>query len=293
MAGVIPLIDTAYEIVITASVRLIHGWLSLFAIPPRETTLIDEKESRGEIMRQRKVAYDILERSMPALAARGKNTIMYALARKTPLYDGPTIAFDSERATIPYGSLVLVVEPEGRFYRVIWNTHEGWVLKEHLADRASLVYPTFVQGEENSVDHPNTARVRALIDDEFGLAHSEFPLQAGEYVLYKLLRRGLSIPWPDDNSLPRTPGSWHTILRGMSGIHISVAPRAGSLMEYTEEQGIGHLAYVEAVFPDGTIIVSEANHPHAGIYSERTLSKEEWRSLRPVFIEVSHKNELV
>jgi hypothetical protein len=289
MAGVLPIIDTAYDIAITSSIRLIRGWLALFDVPPAAAVTEQEEPVAGSVIRN-EASYDALERAMPVLAARGKNTIMYAMARKTPLYDGPTIAFDSERATIPYGALVLVVEPEGRFYRVIWNTHEGWVLKEHLADRASLVYPNFIPGEENSVDHPNTARVRALLDDEFGLAHSEFPLQAGEYVLYKLWRRGLTIPWPKGD-VPRTPGMWHTLLRGGEGIHMSVAPRAGSLMEYTEAQGIGHVAYVEAVFPDGMIAISEANHPHAGIYSERTLAKDVWQALRPVFIEVSCRHE--
>jgi hypothetical protein len=37
------------------------------------------------------------------------------------------------------------------------------------------------------------------------------------------------------------------------------------------------------------IAISEANFPHSGIYSERTLAKDVWRALRPVFIEVSEK----
>ena len=201
------------------------------------------------------------------------------------MYANPTIAFDSQRARIPYGSLVLVMEPQGRFYRIVWNEYEGWVLKDHLADRASTVYPAFTHGQENLVDSPNTAHVRTLISDEFGLAHSEFPLQAGEYIAYKFLRRGIRIPWPQVR--PHMPGSWHQILRGAPGIHIGVMPKQGTIMEYVSEQEVGHLAYVEAVFPDGTITISEANYPHGGIYSERALTKDGWKSLRPVFIEVS------
>ena len=293
MAGVLPLIDTAYDIAVHSSVRLIRFWLSLFEPPVTSLYLPKDLEYDEEPTRESSKDLSLSERvasgeSHTPTLVRGKNTVMYAATKETPLYNGPTIAFDSCKTTIPYGALVLVVEPAGRFYRVIWDTHEGWVLKEHLADRASMVYPEFVHGEENSVDHTNTARVRALIRDEFGLGNSEFSLQAGEYVLYRLMRRGVRIVWPNDH-VSRAPGSWHTILRGAPHIHIGVMPRVGSILEYADEHGMGHVAYVEAVFPDSMIAISEANFPHSGIYSERTLAKDVWRALRPVFIEVSEK----
>lgn len=49
---------------------------------------------------------------------------------------------------------------------------------------------------------------------------------------------------------------------------------------------VGHVAYVEAVFPDDTITISEVNFPDSGIYNERSLLKEEWKSLKPVFIQI-------
>lgn len=220
--------------------------------------------------------------------SRGKSTVMYTAVHEAPLYREPTVAFDSQIARIPYGALVLAVELQGRFCKVIWNTCEGWVRKEHLADRARAVYPEFIQGAENPAESLNAVRVRACIGDVFGLAHSEFPLQAGEYVLYRLFRRGFSIPWPQADA-PRVPGSWHSILRGVAGVHIRVTPKVGTILEYTGEHDIGHLAYVEAVFPDETIVISEANYPHSGIYSERTLNAQAWRALKPLYIEVSHK----
>lgn len=287
MAGVIPLIDTAYGIAVDSSVRLIRFWFSLFEPPVNSRYLPKELVYEEELgMEATDGVYTESRTSTPRALVRGKNTIMYAATKETPLYNGPTIAFDSCKATIPYGALVLVVEPVGRFYRAIWGAHEGWILKEHLADRASMVYPEFVHGQENSVDHTNTARVRALIGDEFGLSNSEFPLQAGEYVLYRLMRRGLRIVWPSSRA-PRAPGSWHTILRGAPLIHIGVMPRVGSIIEYADDHDVGHVAYVEAVFPDSMIAISEANFPHSGMYSERTLSKDAWRALKPVFIEVS------
>jgi hypothetical protein len=188
-------------------------------------------------------------------------------------------------ATISYGEMFMVLEPRGRFFRVLWNGKEGWVLREDLVDRAVNVYPQFVKGEENPVDHSNTAHIRAILGDPFGLSRSEFALQAGEYVLYKLWRKGLRIEWPDIR--PRVPGLWHKILKGSEKVHVGVTPRVGSVMEYMLNEDIGHLAYVEAVFPDDTITISEANFPDSGIYNERELKREEWRELKPVFIQVT------
>ncbi len=161
---------------------------------------------------------------------------------------------------------------------------EGWVLRDDLSDRAAYVYPEFIVGEENQTDDPNTQRLRAAILDEFCGTEAEVPLQAGEYVVYKLMRRGKKISWPSIR--PRTPGRWHTFLKGTPGIHIGIAPKMGSVMECTLENDIGHLAYVEAVFPDERITISEAHYPDDGIYNERTLTKEEWQELNPIFIEV-------
>jgi hypothetical protein len=210
---------------------------------------------------------------------------MYAGNIQVPVYKNPTIEFDTKIGDIPYGEMVMMLEPRGRFSRVVWNEVEGWVLREDLVDRAARVYPEFMIGQENSVDHPNTVHVRAILGDVFGIGRSEFSLQAGEYVLYRLWKKGIRIVWPQTES-PRVPGLWHKILKGVSGIHIGVTPKVGSIMEYMFNDDIGHLAYVEAVFPDNTITISEVNYPDAGIYNEREITKEEWRELKPVFISV-------
>ena len=212
------------------------------------------------------------------------NIIMYAGTVAVPLFSNPTIAFDSQIATIPYGDLVMMHEPQGRFYKVLWNGKDGWVLKDDLVDRTLGVHPQFRVGGENLIDHSNTAYVRTIINDIFGLSRSEFPLQAGEYIVYRLWKKGLRIAWPETR--PRVPGVWHSILKGVPGIHIGVIPKAGSVMEYILEGDIGHLAFVEAVFPDETISLSEVNYPDSGIYNERELTRDMWRELRPVFITV-------
>jgi hypothetical protein len=214
-----------------------------------------------------------------------KNTVMYAQSVRVPVFKNPTIEFDGQIGEVPFGDMVIVLEPRGRFYHIAWNALEGWVLKDDIADRAMRVYPAFTIGEENTIDHPNTAQVRAILGDVFGLGRSEFALQAGEYVLYRLWRKGKRIVWPDIR--PRVPGLWHKILKGSTQIHIGVVPKVGVIMEYMLSPEMGHLAYVEAVFPDYTITISEANFPDSGIYNERVLTKEEWKEFHPVFMTVS------
>jgi hypothetical protein len=214
-----------------------------------------------------------------------KNTVMYAGSIDVPLYTRPTQEFDGVMSTITYGDMVMVLEQAGRFMHVAHDGREGWVLREDLVDRAAYVYPEFVIGEKNELDDPNTIRTRAMIKDLFGGSRVEFPLQAGEYVVYRLLRKGIHIMWPETR--PRVPGMWHSFLKGMIGVHISISPKTGTVMEYTLPEEIGHVAYVEAVFPDETITISETNFPDSGIYNERVLTRDEWKELTPVFIQIS------
>lgn len=214
-----------------------------------------------------------------------KNTIMYTGGQNVPLYQQPTVEFDGIIARIPYGAMVMVLEGRGRWSRVAFGNYTGYVLRDELIDRAGGVYPDFTIGEANRADDPNTLKVRACIEDEFGGGAADIPLQATEYVLYKLYRKGKHIAWPDER--PRLPGNWHEILRGSKNTHMGIVPKEGVIMEYTLSHGEGHVAYVETMLLDETISISEANYPADGIYNERILTKEEWRELHPIFIEVA------
>ncbi len=213
------------------------------------------------------------------------HTVAYVSSARAPLFGSPSKDFDTVITALPYGAMAMVLEEKGRFVRIAQDGITGWMLKEDLADRAAYVYPEFVVGEKNDAEDPNTLRVRACIKDEFFGGESEAVLQAGEYVLYKLMRKGQSINWPPTR--PRKPGEWHIILRGAPGIYIGIAPKSQSIMEYSLPNGVGQLAYVEAVFPDERITFTEVNNPDHGIYSERTLTKEEWQVLNPVFIQTT------
>jgi len=218
-------------------------------------------------------------------APGGKNTLMYVGGNETPMFLRATKEFDSVVAKLPYGAMVMVLEQNGRWARAVYNTFTGWILREDLVDRAAYVYPQFVLNEQNTAHDPNTIRIRAMLDDAFAGGVSELDLQAPEYVTYRLMRKGLTIPWPETR--PRTPGLWHKILKGAAGVHIGVVPKTGSVMEYMLSEDTGHLAYVEAVFPDETINISEVHYPDRGIYNERVLTREEWMELKPLFIQVT------
>lgn len=222
------------------------------------------------------------EREVPS---GGKNTIMYVGSTELPMYKNPTPEFDAVSATLSYGDMVMMIEEKGRWSRVVHGEEEGWMLRDELVDRAAHVYPKFVIGEQNNADDPNTFRVRAMLHDMFGGAAADLPLQAGEYIMYRLIRKGLQVSWPQVR--PRVPGAWHSILKGVPGVHIGVTPKTGSVMEYMYTDEIGHLAYVEAVFPNETINISEVNYPDSGIYNERVLTRDEWREFKPVFVQIT------
>ena len=213
-----------------------------------------------------------------------KNMVMYTSSAHVPVYQNPTIEFDTKIASIPYGEMVMMIDVRGRFHKIIWNDVSGWVLKDDVVDKAVKIQPKLIIGEENQSDSPNTVHIRAMISDEFGVGQTDFSLQAGEYVLYKLWEKNHVIEWP--KTRPRTPGMWHKILRGVPKVHIGVVPKADAIMEYVHEDSFGHVAYVDAVYPDETISISEANFPDSGKYNERTLTKDEWKELRPVFINI-------
>ena len=124
-----------------------------------------------------------------------------------------------------------------------------------------------------------------MIADVFSGGEAGLPLHSEEYIYYKLFSRGIVLPDVEDR--PRVAGSWQKLFKGVSGTHISVRPKTGSIMEYVTEEDEGHVAYVEAVFPDESISLSEVGIPTNGYYNERMLSKEVWQELKPVFLQFS------
>lgn len=213
-----------------------------------------------------------------------KNTIVYVATSGAPLRFAPEKGSDTVIARMPFGSMLVAVEQKGEWVRVFYSGMEGYVEIVDLADRAAYVHPKFAIGQENDAHDPTTARVRAMIEDEFSYGEGDTPLQAEEYVLYKLARNGIHPKWPTVR--PRAAGAWTRILRGAEGVRVASEPSARSIVEW-EEEGKGHVAFIEAVYPDESIQLSEANWPDRGIYNERVMAKEEWTRLHPSFIAFS------
>lgn len=215
-----------------------------------------------------------------------KNTVMYIGTAGAPVYVFPTRAFDTLIGRVPFGKMIMVLGQQGRWVKIAYDSVTGWVLREDVSDRAAHVLPEFVNGSYYAADDPNTIRTRAHIDDEFSGALMELPLTSAEYIAYRLLRRGTSIAWTPQLR-PRTPGTWHRLLSGMPGTIMAMVPTKGAIMEYTIDTQEGHLAYVESLFPDGSIAVSEMGRAAEGVYTEYTLTESKWKDMRPTFIQIS------
>lgn len=199
------------------------------------------------------------------------------------IYSDPVVAFDTIVGTVTYGQSVLLKKLGGRWAEVVVGARSGWVLRDVLRERREDIHPQLHIDECYDAHHPETIKLRACIDDEFSGARAGVPLSAAEYVTYKLQQQKRTIIWQEDG--PRIAGTWQRRLRGQLGIHIAIMPSTHSIMEYIIDD-LGYLAYVEAVFPDKSIKVSQIGAIEEGQYTERMLTKEEYRELTPVFIEV-------
>lgn len=200
------------------------------------------------------------------------------------IYNDPAIGFDAAIDTLSYGSKVSLIKFGGRWAQVRCNGYEGWIAKDALREAASDVFPEFLPDIVYDGTHEATVQVRAFIKDEFNAGKAGIPLTDAEYVTYVLKRHNRTINWSKER--PRIPGTWQRKLRGRSSIHIGVLPKKEAIMEYVVDD-IGHVACVEAVFPDDSIQISSIGLYEEGMYTQEVLPKEHYRELRPVFIEVT------
>lgn len=212
-------------------------------------------------------------------------SIGYACVPDAFLYALPTRTFDGVIARISYGESLKILHSQGTWFCVRYEDVKGWMRMDDLTQSSASLHPKFATGELYDSFSSETVKLRTLIDDAFHAAPLASVLQDVEYVSYMLHKKDLTINW--SHSRPRIAGTWQRLLKGVPGVHIGVIPKSGSIMEYVHENNTGHVAYVHSVYPDNALTLSEVGYPSEGIYNERTLSKEEWRELRPVFIEVA------
>ena len=203
----------------------------------------------------------------------------------TPMYTRNTKEFDSVIKLLPYGASVDIVSEEGSWTKIKYQDLVGWVERDNITTRVAQTKPYFIIKEYCGPENENTKRLRFIIRDVFFGEEAGLPLHPEEYIYYKLFTRGIIIPPVDIR--PRLAGQWHKIFKGTPGAHISIRPKTGSVLENSTNDDEGRLAYVEAVFPDESISLSEVGVPEIGYYNERMLSKEVWQELKPVFIQFS------
>ena len=209
----------------------------------------------------------------------------YIAVIKTGIMAKPLWAFDTQLSEYTYGQKVSVLGYEGRFVHILYQTESAWVLKDAITMNRGDIYSTFVSNNIYLAADSETKKLRQVIRDEFFTAELYLPLQAVEFVAYKLKEQNINIPWGKER--PRPAGLWRDLLRGHLGVKIGISPKTGSILEGKLESGLGFIGYVTAVYPGDDISLQSVSQEVEGKYLEEKLSKEEWQALQAVFIQVT------
>jgi hypothetical protein len=210
---------------------------------------------------------------------------VYVRVFKSFLHILPTRTFDGVIMKLNYEQPLNVINQQGQWLQVKVDDIKGWVHEDDVTDSLSSLLPQFELSQIYDAENITTLTLRILIDDDFFASQIAMPLQDVEYVTYRLSQKNRIIHWSKER--PRIAGTWQRLLKGINGIHLGISPKTDSVMEYINADDTGHVAYVDSVFPDGSISLSEIGYPTEAMFMKRTLTKDEWKELRPVFIEVS------
>ncbi len=87
------------------------------------------------------------------------------------------------------------------------------------------------------------------------------------------------------NPIPSNLGnaiSWYGIAAS-AGLPVGSQPRAGAVLWHANMGGLGHVAYVEKLNKDGSILVSDMNYPIWGTVTYRTVPASEMGSYRFIY----------
>ncbi|MDD2757971.1 MAG: CHAP domain-containing protein [Patescibacteria group bacterium] len=198
---------------------------------------------------------------------------------------------DNIIAKLAFSTKVEAVEENGDWFRVNADGKNGWVSKFYLVEVVPIalenlqkkevfqdVVPAFHNHEKNLATDANSIKLRKIINDEFGGGARRDDLQCVEYVHYKIQQMGITIKWPAER--PRNGGLWAGIFQRSAQYRILEEPKAGCAMSFVgslKNPAVGHVAFVEEVYQDGSIKISEVNWPPPGVYSERVISKSQWK----------------
>lgn len=190
--------------------------------------------------------------------------------------------FDGRIGYLHYGEYGTVRAIHGE--RILLEAERlfGWVPLRACTEYETVSCFPLATGVAYDAQHPCTRFVRTVLGDPFGLLETAHPLTGAEYVLYQWYEMGKEIVWP--STRPRTPGTWHQILRTSPTTHITLEPVMGSIMEYVDATGKGHLAYVRDVTESTTLSLEEVGEESDGVYTVRELTRDAWNKRSPLFI---------
>ncbi len=76
--------------------------------------------------------------------------------------------------------------------------------------------------------------------------------------------------------------SWYSRAQG-AGMGVGATPRAGAVLWHANMGGLGHVAYVESVNEDGSILVSDMNYPTWGRVTYRTVPPSDFGKYRFIY----------
>jgi len=76
--------------------------------------------------------------------------------------------------------------------------------------------------------------------------------------------------------------TWYSRAAG-SGMGVGAAPQAGAVLWHSNLGGLGHVAYVEKINDDGSLLVSDMNYPIWGSVTYRTVTPGEFGSYRFIY----------
>ncbi len=226
---------------------------------------------------------DVPVRHEPLSPPLSTHTTAYSAYDDVPLYQGPIRALDTICMVLPYAAPVVVERHEGQFTQVVVSSVRGWVHKDALIYNEQEIFPHLLVGQCYDAHHVATIALRRLLRDSFAAVDLAVPLLPTEYVSYRLMRLLRTIAWPAVR--PRPPGRWHELLHSVPGVQTGIVPRTGALMEWVDDEGEGALRFVEAVYPDQSVLVSGIINTE-GCYDTVRFTEADWRSLRPVFLMV-------
>jgi hypothetical protein len=231
-------------------------------------------------------APQIIATSLPnkeAISPYGEKA--YIAVPKANVFLRPVWSYDGVLIKLSYAEPVQILGYEGRFARISVFDKFGFILKDELTSSQVDILPLFQTVEIYSANHPDTKKLRKITNDEFFASEMFLPLQAVEFVNYRLFAEGRKILWPDIR--PRLAGSWQNLLRGRLGIQIGVLPKTGAVIEYNKPDGTGFVGYTKSVHVDESIVIEGVGRLIEGEYREEAISKEEWHEWRPIWIAVS------